>query len=141
MVQTPGGIRIDFEGDRWMEDITWMLPTHDFQGQSYQALLLDEGGDGLSVFAREFLNVLQENTSLLWVQDLQVRVTPRVEQASAVVGKEQSPYFGYLASAGHEFGEFFLRAPTRRDFSVGSTQSSPAPAIDLFSAIAQSGSR
>jgi len=73
--------------------------------------VLDDGGDGHSVFAREILNVLQENTDLMAAYELQGQVTPRVEQASAMAGKEQSPYFGYLNSAGHEFGEFFLPAP------------------------------
>jgi len=41
MVQTPSGIRIEFTGSPWMEGITWMLPAHDFQGNTYHQLLLD----------------------------------------------------------------------------------------------------
>jgi predicted nucleic acid-binding Zn-ribbon protein len=102
--------------------------------------VLDDGGDGHSVFARELLNVLQENSGLLAAYELQGRVTPRVEQASAMAGKEQSPYFGYLGTAGHEFGEFFLPAPDADASRTGNLQEF-TPVIDLLSAVAQSETR
>lgn len=102
--------------------------------------VLDDGGDGHSVFAREFLNVLEENNGLLAAYELQGRVTPRVEQASAMAGKEQSPYFGYLGTAGHEFGEFFLPAPAFDGGSAG-IQTIFNPIIDPVSAVAQAGIR
>jgi predicted nucleic acid-binding Zn-ribbon protein len=102
--------------------------------------VLDDGGDGHSVFARELLNVLQENNGLLAAYQLQGRVTPRVEQASAMAGKEQSPYFGYLGTAGHDFGEFFFPAPNNDDSRSGSLQEF-TPVIDLLSAVAQTETR
>ncbi|NNF39999.1 MAG: hypothetical protein HKN64_01385, partial [Woeseiaceae bacterium] len=73
--------------------------------------VLDDGGDGHSVFAREFMNVLLDNDTVLAAYELQGRVAPRVEMASAMIGKEQTPFFGYLGMAGHEFGDFYIPEP------------------------------
>jgi len=102
--------------------------------------VLDDGGDGHSVFAREFLNVLQENTGLLRAYELQGQVAPRVERASAMVGKEQTPYFGYLGTAGHEFGEFFLPAPTNEVLRTAMLKPIE-PLIDQSLTIAQTKTR
>ena len=87
--------------------------------------VVDDGGDGHSVFASIFLDVLRENTIMLSVGDLEKRVTPRVEQVSRMLRREQTPYFGNLSSAGHEFGKFFF----------------PAPFLDPSTAVAQSRSQ
>ncbi len=102
--------------------------------------VLDDGGDGHSVFAREFLNVLEQNTGLLRAYELQGQVTPRVERASAVVGKEQTPFFGYLGAAGHEFGEFFLPKPRIPNRQAG-IPTILGPVINPSSAVAQTGTR
>ena len=101
--------------------------------------VLDEGGDGHSVFAREFLNVLLENEGLLAAPELLGRIAPRVERISATLGKEQTPYFGYLASAGHNFGEFFLPAP--RKGGRGRTSDAGGLVIDSSSAVASNANR
>jgi predicted nucleic acid-binding Zn-ribbon protein len=73
--------------------------------------VLDGGGGGHSVFARAFLDVLEENNNVLSANRFQERVTPLVLRRAEELDYEQTPYFGYLASAGHEFGYFFLPAP------------------------------
>ena len=85
--------------------------------------VVDDGGDGHSVFASIFLDVLRENTIMLDSSELEKRVTPRVERVSKVIGQEQTPYFGNLGSAGHAFGKFFF----------------PAPFLNPSTAVAQSG--
>ncbi len=96
--------------------------------------VLDDGGDGHSVFAREFMNVLLDNNTILAAYELQGRVAPRVEMASAMAGKEQTPFFGYLDTAGHEFGEFFIPEPLRGGLQTGKAGADTPPDINLSSA-------
>jgi predicted nucleic acid-binding Zn-ribbon protein len=102
--------------------------------------VVDDGGDGHSVFASVFIDVLRENTGLLSVYDLEEQVSPRVERASRVVGQEQSPYFGYLGAAGHEFGKFYLPVPMIDDREIRISNFS-GPMSDPPYAVAQTNTR
>lgn len=70
--------------------------------------VLDAGGGGHSVFAKAFLQVLEENESLLVGQDLYRRVSSRVSYAVSTIGMEQIPEYAPLKFAGHETGDFFF---------------------------------
>jgi hypothetical protein len=72
------------------------------------APVLDEGGQGNSVFARAFLDVLSANQGVLAAPGLFVQIQSRVKQAAGRSGFGQNPEFKAIKSAGHELGEFFF---------------------------------
>ena len=70
--------------------------------------VLDAGGGGHSVFARAFLDVLQDNQVILEGQALYREVSSRVSFAVSTIGMEQLPEYAPLKFAGHETGDFFF---------------------------------
>lgn len=74
--------------------------------------VLDGGGGGHSVFAKAFLETLQENSDVLMGVDLHRAIAERVMSASAGMGMEQVPQYAGLNRAGHELGDFIL-VPSR----------------------------
>ncbi|MFL6550334.1 MAG: caspase family protein [Povalibacter sp.] len=70
--------------------------------------VLDEGGGGNSVFARAFLDELENNTGILSSPELFSRVRKRVEVAAAHNKFVQTPEFKSIKGAGHEIGDFFF---------------------------------
>ena len=70
--------------------------------------VLDGGGSGHSVFARAFLDELENNQHLMAAPDLYLRVKSRVESAAAQLDFEQKPAFKTIKAAGHEVGDFFF---------------------------------
>jgi hypothetical protein len=72
------------------------------------APVLDEGGGGNSVFARAFLDELENNTGILSSPELFSRVRKRVELAAAHNKFVQTPEFKSIKGAGHEVGDFFF---------------------------------
>ncbi len=75
------------------------------------APVLDGGGGEHSVFARAFLDVLETNNEILSAPKMHEQVAPVVMKLAARLDHMQTPLFGYLTSAGHEFGNFYLPAP------------------------------
>jgi len=70
--------------------------------------VLDEGGGNHSVFARAFLDELEQNDRLLPSPELFLRVRERVSLRAAELEFEQTPEFKTIKSAGHEVGDFFF---------------------------------
>ena len=70
--------------------------------------VLDEGGGENSVFAKAFLEELQNNTGILSSPELFSRIRKRVEVAAAKNKFVQSPEFKSIKGAGHEVGDFFF---------------------------------
>ena len=70
--------------------------------------VLDEGGQGNSIFARAFLEVLESNQGVLSAAALFFRLQQQVSEAAARTGFDQKPEFKSIKSAGHEVGDFFL---------------------------------
>jgi hypothetical protein len=70
--------------------------------------VLDTGGDGDSVFAKAFLDVLQSNTDLLSTPALFARLQERVRSEAARNNFNQVPELKSIKSAGHEVGDFFF---------------------------------
>jgi uncharacterized caspase-like protein len=70
--------------------------------------VLDEGGNGNSVFARALLDELEANNSILASPELFSRVRKRVELAAAKNKFVQIPEFKSIKGAGHEVGDFFF---------------------------------
>jgi hypothetical protein len=70
--------------------------------------VLDVGGNGNSVFARAFLDVLESNSDLLSTPALFARLQERVKSAAARNNFQQAPELKSIKSAGHEVGDFFF---------------------------------
>jgi len=85
------------------------------------APVLDGGGGGNhSVFARAFLDVLLANNEIISATKIYEQVAPIVMALAERQDHSQTPLFGYLASAGHEFGNFYLPAPLQMSQTTGS---------------------
>jgi hypothetical protein len=69
---------------------------------------LDEGGQGNSVFARAFLDVLEANQGVMSAAGLFVRVKERVQKSAARLEFKETPEFKAIKGAGHGIGDFFL---------------------------------
>jgi hypothetical protein len=70
--------------------------------------VLDEGGGGHSVFARAFLDELENNEGILSAPELFSRIRKRVETAAQKNQFVQIPEFKSIKGAGHEVGDFFF---------------------------------
>ena len=70
--------------------------------------VLDAGGQGDSVFARAFLDVLGANTQIMSTPALFTQVKERVKAAAARNHFNQIPEFKAIKAAGHELGDFFF---------------------------------
>lgn len=81
--------------------------------------VLDSGGNGDSVFARAFIDVLESNTDLLPSPALFLKIEARMQAESATQHLRQTPEFKSIKGAGHEVGDFFFVPRTRL------TQSTP----------------
>ena len=84
------------------------------------APVLDGGGGNHSVFARAFLDVLLANNEIISAPKIYEQVAPIVMNLAERQDHNQTPLFGYLASAGHEFGNFYLPAPLEMAQTAGS---------------------
>lgn len=70
--------------------------------------VLDNLGNGNSVFAGAFINVLEQNDKILSGPELFSRLKPMVEDQSNKVGYRQIPSFKTIKIAGNEAGDFFF---------------------------------
>lgn len=70
--------------------------------------VLDEGSGGNSVFARAFLDELENNQGILSSPELFSRIRKRVEIAAQKNKFVQTPEFKSIKGAGHEVGDFFF---------------------------------
>ena len=88
------------------------------------APVLDGGGGGHSVFARAFIDVLRANNDIISASNVHEAVAPIVLDLAAKQNFDQTPLFGYLRSAKHEFGNFYIpaseiRGAVRRRYRCG----------------------
>lgn len=81
--------------------------------------VMDGGGGKHSIFARSFLEVLQENQEPLEGQRLYREVAARVLHAAIRFKVEQQPEYAPLKFAGHESGDFIF-VPLASMVSAGS---------------------
>lgn len=70
--------------------------------------VLDEGSGGNSVFARAFLDELENNQGILSSPELFSRIRKRVEISARNNKFVQTPEFKSIKGAGHELGDFFF---------------------------------
>ncbi|MEL7450183.1 MAG: caspase family protein [Pseudomonadota bacterium] len=70
--------------------------------------VLDGGGDGHSVFARAFLEILKTNEGILPAPALYSLIDEKVRTSAADVDFVQEPQLRTIKSAGHALGQFFF---------------------------------
>jgi len=70
--------------------------------------VLDNAGGGHSVFARAFLDALEESQSIMSGPELFLKVRNKVIDNARDIGFEQQPEFKAIKGAGHEVGDFFF---------------------------------
>jgi hypothetical protein len=70
--------------------------------------VLDEGGQGNSVFAKAFLDVLEANDGVMTAPALFSLVQVKVKEGARRNGFSEQPEFKSIKGAGHEVGDFFF---------------------------------
>ncbi len=70
--------------------------------------VLDNQGQGHSVFARAFLDVLEQSSGILSGPELFLKIKNQVTNKAESVGFQQIPEFKPIKGAGHEIGDFFF---------------------------------
>lgn len=74
--------------------------------------VLDGGGEGYSVFASVLLEALHQNTDILGVPALFLRIRDKVSEAATANNFQQIPAWNVIRAAGSEPGDFFF-VPSR----------------------------
>jgi hypothetical protein len=72
------------------------------------APVLDSGGGEHSVFAKAFLEELEQASGPIDAYKIYLRVTNKVRSAAAQVGFEQTPTYAPIKYTGHSGGEFIF---------------------------------
>lgn len=70
--------------------------------------VLDGDGSGHSIFARAFIEQLNQNDEIIVGEDLYKLVSKQVTQRSQEMNMEQNPQYAELKSTGHKFGDFIF---------------------------------
>jgi uncharacterized protein len=70
--------------------------------------VLDEGGQGDSVFGKAFLDVLESNNGIMTAPALFARVQGKVKEGALRNHFDEQPEFKSIKGAGHEVGDFFF---------------------------------
>jgi hypothetical protein len=70
--------------------------------------VLDEGGDGDSVFARAFLDVLKSNSQILSTPALYTQIEAKMKSEEAGRHVEEVPQLKAIRAAGDDLGDFFF---------------------------------
>lgn len=72
--------------------------------------VVDDAGNGHSVFANALIEVLQDVTGAIEGSELFRRIEGRVADRARDLALDQTPLYAQLKNTGHEFGEFILMA-------------------------------
>ncbi len=70
--------------------------------------VIDAGGQGHSVFARELIEALRNNSQVLSAPDLFMTIKEPVSQRALANNFNQAPVYKSIKGAGHEVGDFFF---------------------------------
>lgn len=98
------------QGDPSLEYVKYKLPKQSrlLISSGGDQPVLDQGGGDNSVFARAFLEVLNQNQAVLTTAGLFVRLQEKLRAAEARTKFPQTPEYKAIKSAGHETGDFFF---------------------------------
>ena len=76
---------------------------------------MDGGGGGHSIFARAFIQALNDNSAIIdgtrFAQSIKNSVSDRARQ----FGIDQTPEYAELKKTGHQFGDFLLVSLEREE--------------------------
>jgi hypothetical protein len=70
--------------------------------------VFDRGGNGDSVFARAFIDVLQSNSQVLSTPALYTEIEAKMKTADASSHLGEVPEFKVIRAAGDDLGDFFF---------------------------------
>lgn len=70
--------------------------------------VLDNADEGNSIFAKAFLDVLEESNGVLTGPELYLKIRERVSSKSQALNFNQEPQLKVIKGAGHEVGDFFF---------------------------------
>ncbi|MHB8813481.1 MAG: caspase family protein, partial [Steroidobacteraceae bacterium] len=70
--------------------------------------VFDQGGNGDSVFARAFIDVLQSNSQILSTPALYSEIEARMKDQDAAAHLQEVPQFKAIRAAGDDLGDFFF---------------------------------
>jgi uncharacterized protein len=106
----PGVIIFGNEGQISLDYMKYKLPKRSrlLLASGGDNPVLDAGGQGDSIFARAFLDVLGANTGILSAPSLFTQVQARVKAAAARNHFNEVPELKAIKAAGHELGDFFF---------------------------------
>lgn len=105
----PGYVMVG-EGEYTDEYIEWKMPKRArlVLASGGDSPVLDNGGDGHSVFARAFIEELERNESVMTAPELFLRIRNRIDSSAAAAEIGQEPQLKVIKDAGHEVGDFFF---------------------------------
>lgn len=70
--------------------------------------VIDNGGDGHSVFARELIETLRNNSAIMTAPELFAAIKEPVQKRAVANNFTQEPIYKSIKGAGHEIGDFFF---------------------------------
>jgi len=70
--------------------------------------VLDNGGNGHSVFASAFIRQLENNQQIMAAPDLYLKISEVVSNSATEMGVTQEPQLSAIKGANHEAGDFFF---------------------------------
>ncbi len=98
----PVALRTGDERDAWLERVAGKRSRTALTSGGLEPVS-DSGGDGHSIFARQFIEGLRGNTEVLDTQSLYDRIKNKV-----VLNADQTPRYDDIRKAGHENGDFLF---------------------------------
>lgn len=106
----PGYLFMGDKVDYSMEYIQYKLPKKSrlLLSSGGDSPVLDNFGQGNSVFARAFISVLENSQGVITGPELFLKVRDLVRENSKASGLDQIPEFKAIKGAGHEVGDFFF---------------------------------
>lgn len=93
--------------EKWLRTMAQTRSRHLFTSGGVKPVL-DDGGNGHSVFASALIDVLKANTDVIESSSVFTRVKQKVETRAKELQVEQTPMYAKLQESEHEFGEFLL---------------------------------
>ncbi|MFL0811182.1 MAG: caspase family protein [Agarilytica sp.] len=106
----PGYLFMGDDADYGLEYVKYKLPKKSrlLISSGGDAPVLDNFGKGHSVFARAFIDVLEQSEGVISGPELFLKVREMVTKRTKKSGLEQVPELKAIKGAGHEVGDFFF---------------------------------
>ena len=95
--------------DKWLTAVAQTRSRHLLTSGGVKPIV-DDGGNGHSVFANALIEVLRDGTGIIESSTIYRRVKDLVATRSQELQLSQTPNYAKLKRTGHEFGEFLLVA-------------------------------